>query len=586
MDCDEVFTNDEYKRKFWHSSSHILAAALKELYGDSIKLGTGPAIENGFYYDFDLGSVRVDIDSFSAIEKKFIEICQRNDKFLKKNISKQCALDLFKDNEYKSEIINELQDGEITVYTNGNFTDLCKGPHIECSGLIKAVKILNVAGAYWRGNENNKQMTRIYGISFPDESMLKEYLDNIEEAKKRDHQKIGRSLKFFTFSEKVGIGLPLWLPRGTVYRDQLVNFLKDQQIRAGYKQVITPHIGNKNLYVTSGHYDKYGDDSFKPIKTPNDGEEYFLKPMNCPHHCEIYKSEIRSYRDLPLRLAEFGTVYRYEQHGELHGLSRTRCFTQDDAHIFCRKSQVESEFSNVIDLIQICFKKLGFDDFVARLSLRDQKDHSKYIGDMCDWDIAEQSIESVATNKGLEITKAYGEAAFYGPKLDFIIKDALGRNWQLGTVQLDYQLPIRFELFYINENNEREIPVMIHRAPFGSIERITSILLEHTAGKLPLWLSPEQAIILPISGKVLDYSKSVANILLDNKIRTVIDDRNEKINRKIRDAELMKIPYFVVVGEKEMNDNTITVRRQGENCNQCCKIGDFIDIVRQQLISN
>ena len=570
--------NDDYgKNVFWHSSAHLLAAALKDIYGSKIKLCTGPATENGFYYDVDF-SIKFDPSDFKTIESKMIELAKRGDAFIKKSVSKHNALEYFKNerNEYKCEIINELQDGSITFYSNGNFTDLCRGPHIPNTSMIRSIRLLGVSGVYWRGDENNKQVTRIYGISFPHNGMMEEYLNNIEEAKNRDHQKIGKTLKLYTFSESVGIGLPLWLPRGTIMREQLINFIKNKQSKAGYKQVVTPHIGNKALYVTSGHYEKYGNSSFRPILTPNENEEYFLKPMNCPHHCEIYRSEMRSYRDLPLRLAEFGTVYRYEQHGELHGLARTRCFTQDDAHIFCRKDQVEGEFENVIDLICLVFRKLGFNDFTARLSLRDKNNHSKYIGDMSDWDDAEAAIEQVAIRKNLPVVKIYGEAAFYGPKLDFIVRDAIGRKWQLGTVQLDYQLPIRFNLSYINENNEKARPVMIHRAPFGSIERITAIILEHTAGKLPLWLAPDQVTVLPISVKVNEYANRTYRRLYDRGIRTIIDDRNEKINRKIKDAEVMKIPIMVILGEQEERNNSVSVRYHGSSNNEVMTVEDMV----------
>ena len=559
------FYKDNYNKVFWHSSAHILASALKEIYGNNIKLGIGPAIDNGFYYDIDFGTLTLDTTDLKKIEDKFIEIAKRNEDFIRKEVSKKDALEYFKNegNEYKIELIEGLEDGNITFYTNGNFTDLCKGPHIKNSSEIKAVKILNIAGAYWRGNEKNKQLTRIYAISFPNKDMLEEYLKNLEEAKLRDHRKIGQDLKLFTFSEKVGLGLPLWLPRGTVYRNLLTDFLTKEQIRRSYKHVITPHIGHKDLYITSGHYAKYGKDSFQPIRTPNEDEEYFLKPMNCPHHCEIYKSEPRSYKNLPLKIAEFGTVYRYEQHGELHGLARTRCFTQDDSHIFCRKSQVAQQIEDVIDLIQMMIKKLGFTDFKARLSFYDKKDFSKYIGDKEDWDNAEKALEETAKKKGLDYIKVDGEAAFYGPKIDFIIKDAIKREWQLGTVQLDYQLPKRFDLTFTNENNEKEVPVMIHRAPLGSIERITSVLLEHTCGKLPLWLAPEQIIILPISEKTLEYSNKICNLLKENDIRAIIDERNENLNKKIREAEMMKIPLIAIIGEKEVNENVISIRKQG-----------------------
>ena len=581
---EENFNNQEYKKIFWHSSAHILAAALEKIFGNKIKFGTGPAIENGFYYDvfFEDKDIKFDQKYYEIIEKTFLEIASRDDVFEKKNISKREAINFFeeKGNKFKIEIIKELNDGEITFYKNGDFIDLCKGPHLERSGVIKSVKILNVSGAFWRGNSNNEQMTRIYAISFPNEKMLEEYLFQCEKAKKSDHQKIGRELKLFCFSEKVGLGLPLWLPRGTVFRNILEQFLKQEQQKLGYLQVMTPHIGNINLYKTSGHYEKYGDDAFKPILTPNEGEEYFLKPMNCPHHCEIYKSEMRSYRDLPLRLAEFGTVYRYEQHGELNGLLRTRGFTQDDAHIFCRKNQVEEEISKIISLVKLVLNKLAFNNFRARLSLHDDKNFAKYIGSREDWLDAEKAIEDVARKNNLQIEKASGEAAFYGPKLDFIVKDSLGRDWQLGTIQLDYQLPIRFDLTYVNENNIKEHPIMIHRAPFGSIERITAIILEHTCGKLPFWLSPEQIIILPISEKVLDYSKNIFEKLKKENFRVIMNDRNEKLGKKILEAEKMKIPFFIIIGENEVKENILTVRKCGENFDNKLTLEAFLNEIK------
>ena len=576
------FYLDCYNKKFWHSSAHILASALKEIYGNSIKLGICPAIDNGFYYDVDFGDIDFTISDFKMLEDKFVEIANRDDEFIRRVVSKNKALEFFKNenNEYKLEIINRLNDGEITFYSVGKFVDLCKGPHIERSGVIKCVKILNIASAYWMGDENNKQLTRIYAISFPNKEMLDEYIKNLEEAKLRDHKRIGQDLKLFTFSEKVGLGLPLWLPRGTVYRNLLTEFLTNEQIKRGYKHVVTPHIGHKDLYITSGHYAKYGKDSFQPIKTPNEDEEYLLKPMNCPHHCEIYKSEIRSYKNLPLKIAEFGTVYRYEQHGELHGLARTRCFTQDDSHIFCRRNQVEQQIEEVIDLIQFVFKKLGFTEFKTRLSFYDKNDFSKYIGDRSDWDKAEMALEETVKRKGLEYVKVDGEAAFYGPKIDFIIKDAIKREWQLGTVQLDYNLPNRFNLSFINENNEKETPVMIHRAPLGSIERLTAILIEHTSGKLPLWLAPDQLIILPISEKTIDYSNNIFRILEENKIRVTLDDRRESLNKKIREAEMMKIPLIAIIGEQEIAENMISIRESGSKRITKYNINELIDEIK------
>lgn len=581
------FYLDGYNKKFWHSSAHILASALKEIYGNSIKLGIGPAIDNGFYYDVDFGDIDFTISDFKRLEDQFVEIANRDDEFIKRVVSKNKALEFFKNenNEYKLEIINRLNDGEITFYSVGKFVDLCKGPHIERSGVIRCVKILNIASAYWMGDEKNKQLTRIYAISFPNKEMLDEYLKNLEEAKLRDHKRIGQELKLFTFSEKVGLGLPLWLPRGTVYRNLLTEFLTNEQIKRGYKHVVTPHIGHKDLYITSGHYAKYGKDSFQPIKTPNEDEEYLLKPMNCPHHCEIYKSEMRSYKNLPLKIAEFGTVYRYEQHGELHGLARTRCFTQDDSHIFCRRNQVEQQIEEVIDLIQFVFKKLGFTEFKTRLSFYDKNDFSKYIGQRSDWDKAEMALEETVKRKGLEYVKVDGEAAFYGPKIDFIIKDAIKREWQLGTVQLDYNLPNRFNLSFINENNEKETPVMIHRAPLGSIERLTAILIEHTSGKLPLWLAPDQLIILPISEKTIDYSNNIFRILEENKIRVTLDDRRESLNKKIREAEMMKIPLIAIIGEQEIAENMISIRESGSKRITKYNINELIDEIKTKCLN-
>ncbi|MCP3659330.1 MAG: threonine--tRNA ligase [Bacteroidetes bacterium] len=553
------------KYAFWHSSAHLLAEALESLYPGT-KFGIGPPIENGFYYDVDFGSQKFDASHLEKIENKMLELAKKKNIYTRKTVSKQEALKYFskKNDPYKLELINDLEDGSITFYEHGNFTDLCKGGHLPNTSLIKAIKLLNVAGAYWRGNEKNKQLTRIYGISFPKQKYLDEYLYLLEEAKKRDHRKLGKQLKLFTFSEKVGIGLPLWLPKGTVIREKLEEFLREAQIQGGYKPVVTPHIGHKDLYVTSGHYEKYGKDSFQPITTPNENEEFLLKPMNCPHHCEIYKSFPKSYKELPLRLAEFGTVYRYEQHGEIHGIARTRGFTQDDAHIFCTQEQLKEEFKKVIDLVLYVFKKLGFNEYMAQISLRDQNDLSKYIGKIESWDLAENAIREAAKEKNLKTIEVEGEAAFYGPKLDFMVKDSLKRKWQLGTVQIDYQLPERFQLEYIGEDNNKHRPIIIHRAPFGSLERFIAILLEHTAGNLPFWLAPDQIIILPISTKFLKYAQQIENILKEHKVRCNIDNRDEKIGKKIRDAEISKIPYMFILGEKEQNEKKISIRKHGE----------------------
>ncbi|MBQ2350551.1 MAG: threonine--tRNA ligase [Cytophagales bacterium] len=575
----DMFDDEEYKSLFWHSSAHILAASLKKLYGEDILLGTGPAIKNGFYYDVYFKKGKFDNKNIEDVEREFIKLCNQNDEFIKRYISKSEAMELFKDNPLKQEIIKDLNDEDISIYQTGCFIDLCKGPHLPRSGVIKAVKILNISGAFWRGDEHNQQMTRIYGISFPDKRMLEDYLNLLEESKKRDHVKLSQQLQFFCFSQNVGLGLPLWLPRGTVFRNILEGFLREEQLKRGYKHVMTPHIGNINLYKTSGHYDKYGEDAFKVIKTPNEGEEYMLKPMNCPHHCEIYRSSPRSYRDLPLRLAEFGTVYRYEKHGELNGILRSRSFTQDDAHIFCRKEDVESEISNIIDLIKYVFNKLGFEKLKARLSLHEASDFNRYIGSQEDWLIAEKALEEVASKNDLTIEKAYGEAAFYGPKLDFIVSDVLGRSWQLGTIQLDYQLPARFDLVYTNDKNAKERPVMIHRAPLGSIERITAILLEHTDGRLPVWLAPEQVRILIVANDVLEYASSVFNILRGKGVRVEFDDRNEKLGRKILDANNLKIPYMVIIGQKEQQENLLCVRQGGQQNNEIMNIEDFITLV-------
>lgn len=558
-----TWNDDLGKKAFWHSSAHLLAQAIMEYYPNA-KLTIGPAIDNGFYYDVDFGDEVFSEKDFEKIEKKMLENAKKDSTFAIRSVSKNDALEAYKDNPFKTELIENLEDGSITFVTHDNFTDLCRGGHIHSTGIIKAVKVLNAAGAYWRGDEKNKQLVRVYGISFPKQKELTEYLERIEEAKKRDHRKLGKELQLFTFSEKVGAGLPLWLPKGAKLRQKLIDFLGAAQRKAGYEIVATPHIGHKDLYVTSGHYEKYGADSFQPIKTPNAGEEFLLKPMNCPHHCEIYRSSPWSYKDLPKRFAEFGTVYRYEQSGELHGLTRVRGFTQDDAHIFCTPDQLIGEFENVIDLVLYTFKSLGFNEFTAQVSLRDKENKGKYIGSDENWEKAENAIKQAAEKKGLPTVVEYGEAAFYGPKLDFMVKDALGRNWQLGTIQVDYNLPERFDLYYIGANNEKHRPVMIHRAPFGSLERFVAILLEHTAGDLPLWLSPEPFIILPISEKYVDYAKKVLDLMENSDICGRIDDRNEKTGKKIRDAEINKIPYMFVVGEKEASSDTVSIRKRGE----------------------
>jgi len=569
------------KSTFWHSSAHLMAEALEALYPGT-KFGIGPAIETGFYYDVDFGDREFSSDEFKKIEDKIIELAKTREEFIRKPVSKADAIEYFteKGDEYKLDLIKDLPDGSITFYSQGNFTDLCRGPHIPNTGFIKAVKLMSVAGAYWRGDESRKQLTRIYGVTFPKASELTDYLHLIEEAKKRDHRKLGKELELFAFSEKVGMGLPLWLPKGTALRERLVNFLQKAQAKAGYEQVITPHIGHKNLYVTSGHYEKYGADSFQPIKTPQEGEEFFLKPMNCPHHCEIYKTKPRSYKDLPVRLAEFGTVYRYEQSGELHGLTRVRGFTQDDAHLFCRPDQVKEEFMKVIDLVLYVFKALGFDDYTAQVSLRDPENKAKYIGTDENWALAESAIIEAADEKGLKTVVEYGEAAFYGPKLDFMVKDALGRKWQLGTIQVDYNLPERFELEYTGSDNQKHRPVMIHRAPFGSLERFVAVLIEHCAGNFPLWLSPEQFVILPISEKYEDYAKKLSESLKDSDICGLIDFRDEKIGRKIRDAEVKKIPYMLIVGEKETAEGLVSVRKHGQGDLGSMSIEEF----KQQII--
>ncbi len=560
-----TWNDTEGKKTFWHSSAHLMAEAIEALYPGT-KFGIGPAIENGFYYDIDLGDKEFGSDQFKEIEDKMVELARQKSEYMRKSVSKADAIAYFKEknDEYKLELLDGLEDGKITFYTQGNFTDLCRGPHIPSTGFIKSVKLLSVAGAYWRGDETRKQMTRIYAITFPKAKELEEYLFLLEEAKRRDHRKLGKELELFAFSEKVGMGLPLWLPKGTILRERLENFLKRAQVRAGYSPVVTPHIASKELYVTSGHYAKYGKDSFQPIHTPDEGEEYLLKPMNCPHHCEIYKTKPRSYKDLPLRLAEFGTVYRYEQSGELHGLTRVRGFTQDDAHIFCRPDQVEEEFMKVIDLVLYVFKALGFNEYSAQVSLRDRENREKYIGNDEDWDRAEQAIIKTAELKGLPTVVEYGEAAFYGPKLDFMVRDALGRKWQLGTIQVDYQLPQRFELEYTGSDNQKHRPVMIHRAPFGSLERFVAILIENTAGNFPLWLSPDQLAVLPISEKYEDYANEVYLRLQERDLRGYVDHRNEKMGRKIRDAEVGKVPFMIIVGEKEQAEGMVSIRKKGD----------------------
>ena len=574
----------EGKHAFWHSSAHLLAEALQELY-PGVKFGIGPAIENGFYYDIDPGEHVITAADFPKIEKKMLELARQKQEIVRKDISKADALKLFGDRneEYKCELISELEDGHITTYTQGNFTDLCRGPHIPTTAPIKAVKVMSLAGAYWRGDEKRNQLVRVYGITFPKQKMLDEYLALLEEAKKRDHRKLGKEMELFTFSQNVGAGLPLWLPKGAALRDRLEQFLRKIQKQYGYQQVITPHIGNKMLYVTSGHYAKYGKDSFQPIHTPEEGEEYLLKPMNCPHHCEIFRALPRSYRDLPLRLAEFGTVYRYEQSGELHGLTRVRGFTQDDAHIYCAPDQIKDEFLKVMDIIFYIFKALKFDNFEAQISLRDPKNKEKYIGSDENWHLAEQAIIDACEEKGLKARKELGEAAFYGPKLDFMVKDALGRRWQLGTIQVDYNLPERFQLEYTGSDNQKHRPVMIHRAPFGSMERFVAVLLEHTAGRFPLWLAPEQAVVLPISEKFNDYAREVARQLNIADVRAIVDDRNEKIGKKIRDNELKRIPYLLVVGEKEANNGEISVRKQGEGDKGTMKIATFAENLAREV---
>lgn len=580
-----TWNDDDGKATFWHSSAHLLAEALEAIYPGT-KFGIGPAIENGFYYDIETPEgVVISQTDFPKIEQKMQELAKQKSEYQRKEVSKVDAIAYFqeKGDEYKLELLEDLEDGQITFYTQGNFTDLCRGPHIPDTGKIKAIHLRNVAGAYWRGDETRKQLTRIYGITFQKQKELKEYLHMMEEAEKRDHRKLGKEMELFTFSETVGKGLPLWLPKGAVLRERLENFLKKAQVKAGYDLVASPHIGAKDLYVTSGHYEKYGKDSFQPINTPEEGEEYLLKPMNCPHHCEMYKFKPRSYKDLPIRYAEFGTVYRYEQSGELHGLTRVRGFTQDDAHIFCRPDQVKEEFANVIDLVLYVFKALGFEDFTAQVSIRDPHNSTKYIGDAALWDKAEKEIEEVALQKGLKIVIEEGEAAFYGPKLDFMVRDAIGRKWQLGTIQVDYQLPQRFELEYVGSDNEKHRPVMIHRAPFGSMERFIAILIENTAGKFPLWLAPEQVAVLPISEKYHDYANTVFTQLQEAGITGIIDERAEKIGRKIRDTEVAKIPYMLIIGEKEQESKQVSLRKQGEGDIGSMSLTDFTTRFQEEV---
>ena len=582
-----TWRDDEGKKAFWHSTSHVMAQAIQELYPGA-KLTIGPAIENGFYYDVDFGEHKVSENDFKKIEDKMLEIARGKHEFVMREVSKQDALDFYKkeNNPFKVELIENLQDGDITFCDHDTFTDLCRGGHIPNTGIIKAVKLMNIAGAYWRGDEHNPQLTRVYGVSFPKQKELKEYLELLEEAKKRDHRKLGKELQLFTFSQKVGQGLPLWLPKGAALRERLENFLKKAQKKAGYEQVVSPHIGQKELYVTSGHYAKYGEDSFQPIKTPNEDEEFLLKPMNCPHHCEIFNSQSWSYRDLPKRFAEFGTVYRYEQSGELHGLTRVRGFTQDDAHIFCTPDQLDNEFKKVIDLVLYVFGSLGFENFTAQVSLRDPENKEKYIGEEENWVKAENAIINAAKEKGLNYVIETGEAAFYGPKLDFMVKDALGRSWQLGTIQVDYNLPERFDLTYKGSDNDLHRPVMIHRAPFGSIERFVAILLEHTGGNFPLWLMPEQAIILTLSEKYEKYSQKVLNLLENHEIRALADDRSETMGKKIREAEMNKLPYMLIVGEQEEQDGTVSVRKHGGEDLGAMKIEEFAEIINKEINSS
>lgn len=576
-----TWNDDKGKSTFWHSSAHLMAEALEALYPGT-KFGIGPSIETGFYYDVDFGEKHFSSDDFKAIEDKMIELAKTKSEYLRKEVSKADAINYFKEkgDEYKLDLLEGLNDGEITFYSQGNFTDLCRGPHIPNTGFVKAVKLMSVAGAYWRGDEKNKQLTRLYAVTFPKQSELTDYLHLLEEAKKRDHRKLGKELELFAFSEKVGMGLPLWLPKGAALRERLVQFLQKAQTKSGYEPVITPHIAHKSLYITSGHYEKYGADSFQPIKTPQEGEEFFLKPMNCPHHCEIYKTKPRSYKDLPVRFSEFGTVYRYEQSGELHGLTRVRGFTQDDAHLFCRPDQVKEEFMKVIDLVLYVFGALGFDDYTAQISLRDPENKTKYIGSDENWALAEAAIVEASAEKGLRTVVELGEAAFYGPKLDFMVKDALGRKWQLGTIQVDYNLPERFELEYTGSDNAKHRPVMIHRAPFGSLERFVAVLIEHCAGNFPLWLSPDQYIILPISEKYADYAKTISDSLNNYDIRGLIDNRDEKIGKKIRDAEIKKIPFMLIVGEKEQEEQRVSVRKHGHGDLGSLSLMEFVELMK------
>lgn len=582
----QLLTWDEVEGKstFWHSSAHLMAEALEAVF-PGVKLGIGPAIEKGFYYDIDLGDRQINEEDLRRLEVKMAELAKQNNSYTRKEISKLDATNYFTDkgDEYKLELIEGLKDGEITFYTQGNFTDLCRGPHIPHTGFIKAIKLTSIAGAYWRGDEKRKMLTRIYGVTFPNQKELDEYVVLLEEAKKRDHRKLGKELELFTFSEKVGLGLPLWLPKGALLRERLQQFLQKLQMESGYLPVMTPHIGHKSLYITSGHYEKYGKDSFQVIKTPQEGEEFMLKPMNCPHHCEIYKSSPRSYKDLPLRFSEFGTVYRYEQHGELHGLTRVRGFTQDDAHLFCRTEQVKDEFKKVIDIVLYVLDLLNYKDYTAQISLRDKEDKSKYLGSDENWESAEKAIIESAAEKGLRTVIEYGEAAFYGPKLDFMVKDAIGRNWQLGTIQVDYNLPERFDLTYIGEDNNKHRPVMIHRAPFGSMERFIAVLIEHCAGKFPLWLAPTQVIILPISDKYFPYAQEVKQQLIKHDIRIEVDERNEKIGKKIREAEMNKVPYMFVVGEKEMTEGKVAVRKQSKGDLGTKTIAEVLDFLNEEI---
>lgn len=579
-----TWNDDEGKSTFWHSSAHLLAEALETIY-PGVKFGIGPPIETGFYYDIDLGGQKLNDENFKQIEEKMLELARQKNAFVRTEVSKADAIKYFtdKNDEYKLDLLEGLEDGSITFYQQGNFTDLCRGPHIPDTGFIKAAKVMSIAGAYWRGDEKNKQLTRVYAVTFPKQKDLTDYLTLLEEAKKRDHRKLGKELELFTFSDKVGQGLPLWLPKGAALRERLENFLKKAQLKSGYLPVITPHIGNKELYITSGHYEKYGADSFQPIKTPHEGEEFFLKPMNCPHHCEIYKSKPRSYKDLPVRYAEFGTVYRYEQAGELHGLTRVRGFTQDDAHLFCRPDQVKEEFIKVIDLVLYVFKTLDFQDYTAQISLRDKDNRAKYIGSDENWEKAEQAIIEAASERNLRTVIEYGEAAFYGPKLDFMVKDAIGRKWQLGTIQVDYNLPERFELEYKGSDNQMHRPVMIHRAPFGSMERFVAVLTEHCAGSYPLWLTPDQVTLLPISENYTEYAKNVAQLLNNSDIRAFVDERNETAGKKIREAELKKVPYMLIVGEKEQESGTVSVRQHGGNDLGAMTTEDFVKHITTEV---